>query len=373
MTTRNGRLVVSIVTTVLLVLLPAVALWAIFANVVRGGDVTDFENTLYGAGQAVVDGESPYPALDDPALVSGKGYVYPPLTALVTVPLTSMSVEAAGFVVMALLVAGFAATLLVLGVRDWRCYGLAFLWPPVLSAVQTGNITIPLALGAALAWRFRNDARVAGASLGLTLAAKPILWPLVVWLGVTRRLRAFVIALAVALLALAASWAVIGFAGLRGYPDLVRRLTDVEDEHGYTVYALALDLGASSVLAWALWACAAPAALAGAVFLARRGDDRRAFALCVVAALAFSPIVWQHYFAFLLVVVAVVQPTLGLAWFVPLLMYGSTGTLNGNTLQTAVGLGAAVLTVAVALRPGGMRFPRARVRPARAVRLGRSP
>ena len=44
----------------------------------------------------------------------------------------------------------------VLGVRDWRCYGLLLLWPPVISAVQTGNVTLWFALAAALAWRFRD-------------------------------------------------------------------------------------------------------------------------------------------------------------------------------------------------------------------------
>ena len=73
---------------------------------------------------------------------------------------------------MALLAAGVVATLAVLDVRDWRCYGLAFLWPPVLSAIQTGNVTIPLALSAALVWRFRDRSTVSGVCLGVSMAAK---------------------------------------------------------------------------------------------------------------------------------------------------------------------------------------------------------
>ena len=37
----------------------------------------------------------------------------------------------------------------VLGVRDWRCYGVALMWPPVISAIQTGNLTLWLALACA--------------------------------------------------------------------------------------------------------------------------------------------------------------------------------------------------------------------------------
>jgi hypothetical protein len=66
--------------------------------------------------------------------------------------------------------------------------------------------------------------------------------------------------------------------------------------------------------------------------------------------IACSPVVWLHYFALLLVVVAVAQPTLGVAWFVPLLMFGSEELQNGTAFQTALTLFAAALTVAVALR-----------------------
>ena len=57
---------------------------------------------------------------------------------------------------MAVLVLVALAILFVLGVRDWRCYGLVLLWPPVISAIQTGNVTLWFALALALAWRFRD-------------------------------------------------------------------------------------------------------------------------------------------------------------------------------------------------------------------------
>jgi hypothetical protein len=352
--TRVLRSVRTTTAAVLFGVLPLYALYLIFANATGDGldeKVTDFENAFYPSAKAILDGTSPYPSPDDPQLAAGTEYVYPPLTALVTTPFTALSVEMAGFLVMALLVVTVLGILWVLGVRDWRCYGLALLWPPVLSAIQTGNVTLPLALGAALVWRYRDDARVAGATLGLTLATKLCLWPLGLWLGFTRRMAAAVLAVAVGAVVLLVSWAVIGFAGVGEYPELLRRVSELEEGQGYTVYALALDLGSADVLARALWIGLAVAALAGIAVLARRGDERRAFAIAVAAALACSPIVWLHYFALLLVVVAVAEPRLGPAWFVPLAMYGSTGTMNGTTLQTTLTIVAAVLTVAVALRP----------------------
>lgn len=336
--------------SVLFVVLPVTAITLIFLNVARGGLVTDFENTFYVAARAVLDGENPYPALDDPVVSTGKAFVYPPVTAILATPLTVLDVKAAGFVVMALLVLAVLATLGVLGIRDWRCYALALLWPPVISAVQTGNVTILLGLAAALTWRFRERLS-SGVALGLSLAVKLFLWPLLIWLVALRRVRAAAAGVGVGTAAIIGSWAAIGFDGIGGYPDLLRRLQDLEEADGYTLYALAADLGAPDLVARALWALVALGTLAGVVALVRRGDERRAFALSIAAALACSPIVWLHYFALLLVVVAVMQPRLGPAWFVPLLMYGSTGTHNGTTLQTALTIAAAALTVLVALGP----------------------
>lgn len=334
----------------LLGILPLIALYYIFLNVVHGGQVTDFENAFYPAADAILHGRSPYPAVDDPSLAAGTEYVYPPLTAIATVPLTVLSSEAAGLVAMVLLVAMVVATLLVLEVRDWRCYGVAFLWLPVISAIQAANVTIPLALAAALAWRYRERASLAGLSTGLSLALKPILWPLLFWLAATRRLREVAVTLGVGALVLVLSWSVIGFAGMREFPDLLHRLQGLEEREGFTMYALATDLGASSGLARALGVAVGVSLLCAVVVLGRRGDDRRAFILALAAALACTPIVWLHYFALLLVVVAVGQPTLGAAWFVPLLMYGSTGTHNGTTLQNALTIGAAAVTIVLALR-----------------------
>jgi hypothetical protein len=337
---------------VLLGILPLVPLQYAFTNVIfDDAIVTDFRNTLYPAAEAILRGENPYPAPTDEVVRLGRAFVYPPLVAMATVPFTWLPVSVAEVVVMAILVAAVWLTLGVLDVRDWRCYGIIFLWQPVIAAVKTGNLTILLGLGAALVWRYRDHARWAGASLGLSLAAKLFLWPLVVWLAAARRFATAALSLALAGALLVGSWAAIGFAGLGDYPDLLRRLREIEEPGGYSVYALALDLGASGAVARTLSVVVAAGLLVGCVVLARRGDDRRSFVLALAAALAWSPIVWLHYYALLVVAVAVGQPKLGPAWFVPIVMFASASTLNGTPLQNALTVGAAALTVALALRP----------------------
>jgi hypothetical protein len=150
--------------------LPAVAVAALFAGAMQDDAVAFDFRPIHRAAEQIVDGVNPYPGPRDALDAASGPYVYPPLPAIASIPLSLLSFEAAGLLLMALLVLTVAATLAVLGVRDWRCYGVAFLWPPVLSAVQTGNVTIVLGLCAALAWRFRGSLVGASASVAVTLA-----------------------------------------------------------------------------------------------------------------------------------------------------------------------------------------------------------
>ena len=337
--------------------LPLVALFFVVGRATLGERAaTDFHYGYYDAAEAIRAGESFYPA--GGFIVRGADdlivdYVYPPLIAVVTVPLTFLPVGLAESLFQLFLVGAFVVTLWVLGVRDWRCYGLGFLWPPVTDAIATGNVTLLLGLAAALVWRYRDVPLGAGASLGVSIAAKIFLWPLTVWLAATRRVAAAAWSIGVALVVLLASWAVVGFRGLSDYPELVRRLTERMDERGYTVYALGVDLGLPDSVAWALWLGVAVGLLACTVALARRGDETRAFVIALAATLACSPIVWLHYFALLLVAVAVAQPRLAPVWFVglPLQLVITTGVYNGSTFQTAAVLVAAALTFALVLMP----------------------
>jgi len=326
--------------------LPLGVLVLLFVLVVWGdAEVVDFRS-FYTAGTALLHGESPYPE-----------YVYPPLTAIVSVPLALLPLGLAEAIVIIGLAAGVVATLFVLNVRDWRCYGLVFLWPPVISGIQTGNITILLGLAAALAWRFRARRLPCSLSIGITLATKFFLWPLVIWLAATRRYVTAGLSCLAGAGILILSWAAIGFAGLGDYGSIVRRVQGVVENDSYTAYVVALDLGASPALARAVWLTLAFALLVGCVVLGRRAKDRGAFIMAIAASLAFTPIVWLHYFALLLVVVAVAQPRLGAVWFVPLAMVITPGSGSPTPFETSATLAIAGLTVALALRAslGGVK------------------
>lgn len=330
--------------------LPVVAVIALFVTVVRDDSIAFDFRPFYSAAESIMGGDSPYPAADDPLTASAGPYVYPPVGALATIPLTVLPREAAGLLVMVVLLAAALATLALLGVRDWRCYGIVLLWPPVLSAIQTGNVTLLLGLAAAVAWRFRNRMLPSGGTVGTTLAVKFLLWPLVVWLAATRRIASATVACLVAGVLLLASWAAIGFAGLREYPDILRRLEDTVGLDSYSLFVVGLDLGLGEQAARALWLVIGVGILAGVVVLGRMGDERSAFIVAVAAALALSPLVWLHYFALLLVVVALARPTLGLVWFVPLAMVITPGSGEPTPFETSGTLVIATVVLALSVR-----------------------
>jgi len=81
----------------------------------------------------------------------------------------------------------------------------------------------------ALAWRWRRHAVQVGLAVAALVAVKPFLLPLTLWLALTRRWRATVVALVGGVALIVAPWAVIGFDGFRHYPRLVDR---VESAYG---------------------------------------------------------------------------------------------------------------------------------------------
>lgn len=329
--------------------LPVAVVLVLFAEAVRE-DVVAFDfRVFYDAAEAILRGESPYVDPDDPAANVARSYVYPPLAALGVLPYTVLPPQAAGLLAMVLLVAATLAIPLVLGVRDWRCVGLILLWPPVISAIQTGSVTLFLGLAAAIVWRYRDRPVPAGVALGAALAVKLLLWPVGVWLAATRRVSAAAYALVAAVVIALGSWALVAFDGLRGYPALLQRLSEVMDDRGYTVYSLALEYGVPSQAARLAWAALALALLTAVVVRGHRGDDRGAFVLAVAASLAVTPIVWLHYLALLVLVVGVARPRLGLLWFVPLALVVTPGSGNPTPFETTATVLVAGLTVALAL------------------------
>lgn len=283
----------------------------------------DLVTVYVPAAERVLDGESPFPELDDPVFEGHQAYVYPPLTALLAVPLTALPDGWVDFVGVFVVLAVLLFSLWVAGARDPRCYAIFALWLPTMTAWQNANVTALLLLATALTWRFRDSWGKAGSALGLGIALKLLLWPLSLWLFVTGRVRAAIASAVVAVIALVVSWAAIGFEGMTAYPDLLRRLTEAEGDngHGLSIYSGALAVGLPSAVGHAASVVAGAALLLGCLALARRGDDRGAFTLAVVAILAFTPLVWMHYLTLLAVPLAIYRPRLSAVWAVPWLLW----------------------------------------------------
>ncbi len=337
--TRRGRiaLIVACVLAAAIVLpvgaRAAASRWhddTLWANSLRslGGLQVPFDFSIFlQAAHDVRAGDSPYV---DPETVSEKAqapYAYPPLLAIVLIPATALPDDVAGsspvgVLVSLALIACVVATLALLDVRDWRCYPVALLYPPTLENVEYGAVGPVLALLVALAWRYRDRLGAAAASLGAAIALKVFLWPLVVWLVATRRWKAAIGSVAIALVLALGSWAVIGFDGVTDYPALLRRLSDVEAANSYSAYAILVALGLASTLAHLVVVAAAAALLVLGWRAGRAGGDgdRRSLTIALAAGFVLTPILWLHYLVLLVVPIALARPRLSGLWFVPLAM-----------------------------------------------------
>lgn len=323
-----------------------VTLW-----VERRGIAYDMHHAFRPAAEAVLNGRSPYPTPTLDALATRTAWVYLPFASFLFLPFALVPPLAADLISMALVAAAGAAALWVLGIRDGRCFGIALLTMPVLSGIQTANLTLPLALALAGVWATRSRRFVPGLLLALTLATKLFLWPVLVWFVATRRYRGAACAVAGTVLLVVGGWAALGFAGAREYPEILRLLSVALERDSYTPFALARDLHASEHIARAIGLGLASAVLVGCWIYGRRGDDVRSFTLAIVASLLFTPIVWLHYFALLFVPVAIVQRRLSPLWSLPLVLWlFAEGHGNGSTAQTAFVLLAFATLVTLTLR-----------------------
>ena len=240
-------------------------------------------------------------------------------------------------------------TLWVLAVRDWRVYGITLLWPSVIDACQTANLTLALGLLLAVAWRYRERELLAGIAVGAAIAMKFFLWPVAVWLLAIRKRRAAAASVAVAAASLLL---LLPYIGLGDYVSLVRRLADAFDGLSYTPYALLLDLGTPSAVARS-----ASVAL-GAVLLAGAWR-RRSLGLALAAAFCSPPSCGVTFSRSSLVPLAIARPRFDAAWLVPLGMWVGTGTFNGAPWQTAVVLALAGLDRRSCRASAGQERPRA--------------
>jgi hypothetical protein len=305
-----------------------------------GGDFAIFRR----AGLAVLHGHSPYVHPTLKLLADNDHFVYPTPFAIPFIPfaLVPEHIAAVGFLLFS--VAAVLGSIWLLGVRDWRCYGASLLGAPVFGALGVGSIGPFLLLLCALGWRFRNRT-IAGVPLALAATAKLFLWPLLVWLLVTRRFRAFAVSLAT-IAATLALWAAIDPGGMRRYPETVRLLNEVQRWKSYSVQSLLISLHLSGSTSELVAAAIAVGVIAALLLLRHRGDDVT-FSAAVVSALIATPILWNHYLVLLIAPIALVRPRLAPLWLLPLALWATPHPESVGVVWRIVLVLAVIAVVAI--------------------------
>jgi hypothetical protein len=296
------------------------------------------------ASRLVLQGHSPFPAATMHGVSHFDKFVYPPATAFLFAPLAELPLWVGRGLILVLGGLAVLAALRLLGVRDWRCYGITLVSAPAINSLALGAVTSFLLLGAAATWHYRSRPAAAGTLTALTAVLKVLLWPLGVWLLATRRWKAAAVAAIVAVVVTVGGWAAIGFAGFETYPRLLRLLSNAEQGVSYSPLAL-LRLSGTAATATSLGLVLLVAA---SVALAARGKDgdRRAFAVAVVGSIVATPIVWEHYLLLLLVPIALYRPRLSPLWLLPLALWASPATHSqGSLWRIALLLSATLLVV----------------------------
>ena len=289
------------------------------------------------AAEAILDGENPYPAADDPLTAWGGRTPYPPLPALLAMPLTALSARSCraprhGCSSSSSRSRSRSCSACATGAAT----GSLLLWPPVISAIQTGNVTLWLALAAALAWRFRDrllalvgERRRHARGEVLPLAARRLARGDAE--ARERRARAARSARCSSLV----SWAAIGFAGFVDYPDLLRRLEDTVGEDSYTL----VHRRARSRRCPRTWRARSGLRSGSGCSLRRR---RRSLVAVTSGPRSSSRSPRRSRSRrssgsttsrCSLVVVALARPRLGLVWFVPLAMVVTPGSGHPTPLR----------------------------------------
>ena len=303
-------------------LVPILATVALLVFEFKVHDVAvDFRSAYFPAAVRLLHGGSPY-AVTHREIFGGYAFVYPALAAVAFGPFALISRLAGQLLYTAVCIACVPATLRVLNVRDWRVYGITLLWAPVYTGWLSANLTLPLMLLTAVAWRYRDRPWIAGLATVAAISLKPFVWPLALWLLATRRWRAAGCALISGLALNLLAWGVVGFNEIHTYLRLSGKVTDALWRGGYSMLAVAHHLGFGRDAADVLLLVVAASVSLGVIYVGFfRRQEREAMVLAILLMLVASPLVWSHYFTLLLVPLALTRPRLTAIWAAPILIW----------------------------------------------------
>src|SRR5262249_4249791 len=106
----------------------------------------DFRLSYWPAAHRVLHGLGPDVAPHALSIARDLPFPCPAVGAVVLAPFGLLSPDLGGAIFTALNIASVPLALRLLGVRDWRVYGIVFLWLPVISGWSTANVTLLLVL-----------------------------------------------------------------------------------------------------------------------------------------------------------------------------------------------------------------------------------
>jgi hypothetical protein len=319
----------------------------------------DFHQAFWPAGRSVLHGAAPYVDPASPEVAKGVAFIYPAVAAVLLAPFAILGRAGADQLFVLLNIASVGLLLWALRVRDWRLYGLSLLLAPVVYAWHLGNVTLPIALGVAMVWRWRDRDVRAGALVAILVSVKVFVWPLGLWLLATRRYRTFGYAAGTALAVNIAAWAMIGFQQIGPFRQLLAAANRLEEAHGYSSVALAMQIGLDrSAAHLAAVACTAIAA-AWCWSLGRHGRDAAAMATAVGVCLVASPIVWLPYFSLLLIPLALYRPRLSGTWYLAIPLWACPIVDPTGWQRIIAVAGMFAIAVALSTRGAAPRYRRA--------------
>jgi alpha-1,2-mannosyltransferase len=307
---------------VLLLGVPIVAtafLVVIFLELGRLG--YDFRYGAWPAADRFLHGMSPYGLGGWQSSGRVFDFVYPAPAVLLYTPLGLIPRDVATAIVVVAALACPLVSLRLVGVDDWRVYGLVFLWLPVVTAWQNSNLTMFLLPGVAALWAWRARPVASGVMLGFLVALKLYLWPLGLFLAATRRSVALGWAAATFAVLNLVSWPVIGFDEFGRYRNALRHFSERHEDDGLSIVGLVERLGGGRTLAYFIALALTLCVGLIAVWAGRRHRDEVSFVLALAASLLATPIVWLYYLSILVVAVPVLHPRLDWRWAVPLVLW----------------------------------------------------
>ncbi len=268
------------------------------------------------AGYAVLHGQHVYPSPGSPAVYSGSSFVYPYFAVWPFVPLAAMPSGVSTMLFFIVCVCAVLAACFVAAKGDpWPAtltLGTAF----TITGLQLGALSPLLFVGVVFLWRLRDRPLAFALLAAPVVASKLFLAPLLVWLLLARRYRAFAYASASTMALLALSFA-LGPIGPAQYLRLLSRLGNHEARSGFGLVGALMNAhlppGAAQATALAVALCLFAAAY---VHFRRTRDERVSFCVGIVASLVLTPVLWSHY----LILLSATLLTLGARrrWFVVL-------------------------------------------------------